>query len=519
MDTYMVYQHTKNEELMHTVQLPLKTTAYDCQVMEKRFHAVSHVHNVLVKHAKKCLVSLNHDSEYLSAKSEYCSLLKKNKLSADEKVLKRQLSVVMNTQIRQHGLSEYGFQSYIKVCAKQFRKCLSSQQVQKEATRVWKGVEKVLYGNGKDIHFKKYRDFTTICGKTNTNGAKFNKDTMTVEWLGLELKCRIPKDSLYITEALDADISYCEIKRMMFPNGWHYYVIVYLKDDAPHKLSEVGSPDNITGVDIGTSTVATVSDHMVTLQELAPECKRYNRRIEQLLRHLDLSRRTSNPGKYNPDGTINKSNRDRWIYTKTYLKNLNRLRSLYRQKAAYIKQCHEQMINELLPDSVNFIIEDITFNGLQRRTKSTERQDKTTGIVQKDGSIKQVHKFKRKKRFGRSLNDRAPASFVTILSRKAALYGGGVYNVQTKDFKASQYDHVEDNYKKAELKDRSKYIGGYKVQRDLYSAFLLKNSNTKLDKPDREKCIHGFENFLELQNNLICEMKKNNVTMKQCFGF
>ena len=129
---------------MHTIQLLLKTTAYDRQVLEKRFHVVSHVHNVMVKHAKKCLVSLNHDSEYLSAKSEYCSLLKKNRLSADEKALKKQLSAAMNTQIRKHGLSEYNFQSYIKVCAKQFRECLSSQQIQKEATRVWIGVEDVL---------------------------------------------------------------------------------------------------------------------------------------------------------------------------------------------------------------------------------------------------------------------------------------------------------------------------------------------------------------------------------------
>lgn len=28
-----------------------------------------------------------------------------------------------------------------------------------------------------------------------------------------------------------------------------------------------------------------------------------------------------------------------------------------------------------------------------------------------------------------------------------------------------------------------------------------------------------FECLLELQNNLICEMKNNNITMKQCFGF
>ena len=53
---------------MHAVQLLLKTTAYDRRVMGKRFHVISHVHNVLVKHTKKCFVSLNHDSEYLSAK-------------------------------------------------------------------------------------------------------------------------------------------------------------------------------------------------------------------------------------------------------------------------------------------------------------------------------------------------------------------------------------------------------------------------------------------------------------------
>ena len=40
---------------MHTIQIPLRTTKYDKQVINKRFHALSHVHNILVKHAKKLL--------------------------------------------------------------------------------------------------------------------------------------------------------------------------------------------------------------------------------------------------------------------------------------------------------------------------------------------------------------------------------------------------------------------------------------------------------------------------------
>lgn len=51
---------------VYTVQLPLKTTEYEEHIINKRFHALSHIHNVLVKHAKKCLNHLFHDESYLS---------------------------------------------------------------------------------------------------------------------------------------------------------------------------------------------------------------------------------------------------------------------------------------------------------------------------------------------------------------------------------------------------------------------------------------------------------------------
>lgn len=503
---------------MHIVRFLLATTRYDETVIEKRFHAISHIHNVLVKHAKRSLKRLSVDAEYQSLKAEYIHLLKKNTLSGEEKAYQKQISKQMAEMIRAHGLSEYAFQSYIKVCGKQFRKCLSSQQIQKEATRVWRGVEAVLYGSGKELHFKKYRDFHTICGKTNTNGVKFDKGSCSIQWLGLDIKCRLPKDPDYLLEALDSEISYCEMERKMFPNGWHYYVVVYLKGDAPHKIKTVGR-DDVSGIDIGTSTVACVSSRSVTLKELAPKCRTYNRKIEHLLRCMDRSKRISNPNKYRTDGTIDPSDHEKWKYSKTYRKNQDRLKTLYRQKAAYIKQSHEEMINGLLHESVCFIVEDMSFKGLQRKARTTERRDQTSCIKQKDGSLKQVYKYKRKKRFGKSLNNRAPASFITILERKAKLYGGKVLKVNTKEYRASQYDHAMDQYTKTDLSVREKYIAGHKVQRDLYSAFLLRNSNQKLNRPDREKCIYEFDRFVKLQDQLIEEMKENNLSMKQCFGF
>lgn len=140
-----------------------------------------------------------------------------------------------------------------------------------------------------------------------------------------------------------------------------------------------------------------------------------------------------NPNKYNPDNIIKKGNRDKWVLSKTYMRNLRKLRSLLRQKSAYINQSHREMINKLLAESVNFIVEDMTFKGLARRTKETECLDNMTEVKQKDSSIKTVNKFCRKKHFGRSLNNRASAMFLILLSEKAASHGG-VYKVDTKEF-------------------------------------------------------------------------------------
>ena len=66
---------------MHTIRFKLETTSYDEQTMEKRFHALSHVHNVMVKHAKKRLKKLQFHAEYQEWKKQYIVLCKKQELS------------------------------------------------------------------------------------------------------------------------------------------------------------------------------------------------------------------------------------------------------------------------------------------------------------------------------------------------------------------------------------------------------------------------------------------------------
>ena len=72
-----------------------------------------------------------------------------------------------------------------------------------------------------------------------------------------------------------------------------------------------------------------------------------------------------------------------------------------------------------------------------------------------------------------------------------------------------------DTYEKIPLSQREKEIGKRKVQRDLYSAFLIRNADLELKHPDREKCEYEFEHFADMQDELILKMKESGLSMRQ----
>ena len=504
---------------MHTVQLLLKPTTYERAEIERRFHAVSHIHNVCVKRMRKQIVLLLKDEEYRNWRTEYGSLSKIEKPSKAEKERKKALASDMNTRRTELGLNRSELEKYIKVCGARYKKLLSSQQVQAEAANVWKGVEDFLFSNGKQLHFKKFRDFRTIGGKSNINGICYDTETRQIQWLGLQMQCYLPKkasDREYVLQSLDHKISYCMIKRQMFSNGWRYHIILVLKADAPQKL-EPGFGD--MGIDPGVSTMACTADTGCVLEELAPETDRYDRQIQEILRKMDRSRRKSNPDKYNPDGTVKKNDHSRWKNSKNYIRLLRRLQILYRKRSQYILTSHRTLCNRLIQMADRIRVERMTYKALQKRSKKTEHQDKISEVKKKDGSVVMIRKFKKKKRFGRSINRRAPSLFLTELERKITTAGGTYEEVKTETFKASQYDHSTDECTKIPLKQRTKVIDGHEVQRDLYSGFLIKNADDSLEHPDREKCKEEFLKFIEMHDELIKDMKRSGVSMKQCFGF
>ena len=72
--------------------------------------------------------------------------------------------------------------------------------------------------------------------------------------------------------------------------------------------------------------------------------------------------------------------------------------------------------------------------------------------------------------------------------------------IDTWSAKASQFNHFDGTYNKKKLSQRWNDFNGIRVQRDLYSAFLIMNTAEDLKSFDINKCNERFEIFYKLHN-------------------
>lgn len=95
---------------------------------------------------------------------------------------------------------------------------------------------------------------------------------------------------------------------------------------------------------------------------------------------------------------------------------------------------------------------------------------------------------------------------MTILSNKLNNYGDKLYLVDTIKCRASQYNHMTKEYNKKPLNERWNVMpNGDKIQRDLYSAFLIQNINNTLNGFNEELLN---ENYVKFKNKHDEEIKR-----------
>lgn len=474
----------------YCVTFPLITEKYQETILNKRFEISRQLYNAVLSKAYKRYKSMIETKKYRQLKDQINNANEKEK-----KLLYKQL----NEMYKQYRLNEYSLHKDIQEMQHHFSENIDSFTAQKIATRVWSAFEDLLFGDGKIVHFKKYGELDSLEGKSNKTGIRF-KDGFLI-WNGLKIPVKIDYNNPYEYQALKDEICYCRIKRRFIKGKYKYYLQIVFKGVPPMKINKDGEVkrhigNGTVGLDIGTQTIAIVSNVDVKLLELADRVNNIEKEKRRILRYMDRSRRANNPDNFNEDGTIKKG-KLKWVKSNRYIKAQNKLRELYRKQADVREYQHQLLSNYILSLGNKIKVEEMNFKGLQKRSKKTEKNDKG--------------KFKRKKRFGKSLANKAPAKLLTILDNKLKYFGEKLIKVNTKEVKASQYNHLNCRYNKKKLSQRWNDLNGIKIQRDLYSAFLIQHVNDDLCNINQEECKRDFERFKILHDKEIERLNNSEV--------
>ncbi|WXR60239.1 transposase [Peptostreptococcaceae bacterium AGR-M142] len=480
------------------ITFKLNTEQYQEDILNKRFEIGRKIYNSLVNITKKRYKEMIKTKRYRTIKSELKALYG----TTDKTKIKRQKELYkeLNQIYKDYRLNEYSFHADVRDMQRFFKKNIDSNTSQKIATYLWKAYEKLLFGDGKQIHYKKYDTLKSLEGKSNKSGIRFKNDTLF--WNGLTIQVQINYNNPYEYQAMRCKIKYCKVVRKFVKGRYKFYLQLVLKGVPPTKVNkdtgelkrQVGSGD--VGLDIGTQTIAISSKSDVKLYELANRVQNIENEKNKIQRYMDRSKRATNPNNFNKNGTIKCGVKLKWMFSNKYLKARYKIKELHQKQADIRKLQHEILANEIISLGDNIYVETMNFKGLQKRAKET--------------TVSEKGKINRKKRFGKSLANKAPSMLLTIIDRKLKYHGLSLIKIDTYKVKASSYNHIDQSYNKKKLSQRWNYFKDIKLQRDLYSAFLIMNVNSDLISIDNDKCNTTFDNFYKLHNIEIERLSKLN---------
>lgn len=350
-----------------------------------------------------------------------------------------------------------------------------------------KVVRGIVYFSGMELHLDAMELAIKMNGKQGKN-AKF----ITLKIL------HNPKHTDYEIWALKGgleSVKVVKVVRRMVRGQYKYYVQLTIEGEKPQKGRKLGKGN--VGIDLGPTTVAVSGENIVSIDKLAAKCDNIQEEITRLGRKIDRSRRANNPQNFNEDGTIKRGVRLVWNDSNRYKALRREMAELQRRQAAIRKQQHIDRANALLKEGDTFIVENNQISGWTRRAKETKVNEKT-GKIQK------------KKRFGKSVANHAPAMFVTILENKAKSLGGQVIKVDSQNA-ASQYDFTNESFTKHELSERNVILSnGDTHQRDMLAAFNLqhlKYDDKQNKQYDVESMKEHYKRFCELEQEEIMRYK------------
>lgn len=472
--------------------LPLKLEKWQSDHLEKRFEIARQLYNTLVHAELKRIHRIERMPEY----REIERLIEATTDKKEKWALKNQKKQFL----RKNGINRNTFTTDMKRLYKHFNDNIGSNVAQHGiVSQVLTAFEKVYIENQSgEVHFKKPGDLRSVQGysQKKSGGVEIMFREGKIIWnqqgnndrkgVAREFPLKLSPDNSYEAEMLKKHVKFVRILRKDGKTKPHWYAQLVLEGTPVAKYDPIsGAPKHpvghgVVGIDIGTRTLAYSTDKEVNLLELADRVQNIEQEKRRLQRKMDRSRRAMNPENYNSDGTFKRGVKLTRNKSKRYRRIQHQLAMIQHHQADIRKQQHNELANYLLTLGDCFFVENMSYCDLVHRANKTEISEKTG-------------RYKRKKRFGKSIANKAPAMLITMLKQKCQSRGlKGVKEVDTH-VRASQYNHQTDTCIEKALENRWNVMpDGERIQRDLYSAFLLQHCKQGLPEYNRKELKKEF---------------------------
>ena len=453
----------KFREPYFVLSLPLKTEAWQGDILEKRFEINRQIYNALLERALKRYRQMVQTRAYREIQK---------KLEAEQETVQRKkLYQSRDALVKRYRLCRYDICQDTTKYRRYFSEHTDSPIVQNLADEVWQAIDGLVRGSAGQVYPRKPGQMRSLSGKTNRSSVKFQKDCLV--WKGLVIPVDKKRYSFYEKEAFQRELRYCRVKRAVIRGKNRYFIQLVFKGKAPVRKCPEENRDVSTGLDVGFQRLSVVAGDQAIVYPLPKKDVSLERRKRQLICYLERSRRSVNPEHYFPDGRV-KPGRRKWTYSRNYIRAHAEYREICRKQLALQKQEQYRLIQKILSLGGSFYIEDLHFAKL--------------GRAGANGSL---------------LMQTAPAGFVRMLEYKAYLLEKPFYRVSPFAVKAAGFNHYTGTYQKMPKRKSWRIVAGRKVDKDLYSAFLLSNTAPDLQSFDLERCRQRYPAFLEAQEGCL----------------
>ena len=487
------------------LELPLFTEKWQEDELDKKFECARRIYNQMLSHNLKKYNEMIKTKEWRSLKE-----IVKEELSSGSKKKSERLKAAYartNEILRENGFSEFDFLSQAVQFSKYYQKHISSTVASMSIGKpMWAAFEKLLFGNGEKVAFKKFDTLNSIASD-NKSAIRLLQDedgryyifcsNRKAKARPLTMYIKGP-NTVYDREMISAKTKVVRIVRKIEKGRKRFYVQLtveaapFIKLDAEGNLKHpIGTGE--VGIAIWRGILYAVSDTKILRVNMSPNANEFAEKREELSREIEHLRRVNNPQNFNEDGTIKKGiigkdgkrHRLQWRESNHYKKKVAELKELHRKHTVEKDLLRNKVILELLSMGDVFHFADTSF--LTTKPEWNEEEPLPNS------------EYKKKKARRRAIQEFAPAMMLTKLDMKLANRNLEPIYRHTLPDSLYWYRHDKGISDETLFAGESIEVNGTIVNQTMYRAFLIRHFDNEIKGLYDQKALEEeWEKFIAI---------------------